>query len=322
MEREAMTSDGQLHVVLGAGGGIGGAVTNELAQQGKRVRAVNRSGRLDAPEGVEVRAGDVSNTDAARAVCEGASVVYMCGNVPYDKWAEQFPAMMAGAIAGASAAGTKLVFADNLYLYPPTTQPITEDLPWAPVTRKGKVRKQLDETLMAAHASGTVRAVIGRASDYYGPAGVNSAIGERFFAQLLGGKSTQWLASLDQPHTLSYVTDIARGLITLGEHNEALGQVWHIPAAEPLTGRQFIQLAAEVAGVPAKPTAVSPLMLRMAGLVSPVIRETVEISYEFAEPYVMDASKFTRAFGANPTPHREALGETIAWFRRYLSARK
>ncbi len=317
-----MTSDEQVHVVLGAGGGIGGAVTSELIRQGKRVRAVSRSGQMETREGEELRAGDVSKADAARAVCEGASVVYFCGNVPYDKWAEQFPAMMAGAIAGASAAGAKLVFADNLYLYPPTTQPITEDLPWAPVTRKGKVRKQLDETLMAAHASGAVRAVIGRASDYYGPAGVNSAIGERFFAQLLGGKSTQWLANLDQPHTLSYLADIARGLITLGERDEALGQVWHIPAAEPLTGRQFIQLAAEVAGIPAKPTAVSPLMLRTAGLFSPVIRETVEMSYEFAEPYIMDASKFTNAFGAAPTPHREALGKTIDWFRRYLSARK
>jgi nucleoside-diphosphate-sugar epimerase len=53
-----------------------------------------------------------------------------------------------------------------------------------------------------------------------------------------------------------------------------------------------------------------------------VIRETVEMSYEFSEPYIMDASKFTRAFGAAPTPHREALTETIAWFRRYLNNQK
>ncbi|HEV8192482.1 MAG TPA: NAD-dependent epimerase/dehydratase family protein [Ktedonobacterales bacterium] len=317
-----MTSDGQLHVVLGASGGVGSAVVRELANQGKRVRAVNRGGRMDAPDGVEVRAGDMRNLDSVRAVCDGAAMVYLCGNAPYDKWAEQFPAIMAGGIAGASAAGAKLVFSDNLYLYPPTTQAITEDLPWAPVTRKGKVRKQLDETLMAAHASGTVRATIGRASDYYGPFGVNSATGGRFFTQLLGGKPVQWLANLDRPHTLSYLADFARGLIVLGERDEALGQAWHIPAAEPLTARQFIQLAAEVADVPARPAAVSPLMLRVAGAFSPVIRETMEMCYEFAEPFIMDASKFTRAFGGTPTTHREALGETIVWYRQHLSARK
>ena len=149
---------------------------------------------------------------------------------------------------GGRAAGAKLVMADNLYVYAPTSQPLTEDLPWAPVTRKGAVRRAMDETLMAAHASGRVRVVLGRASDYYGPRGVNSSHGERFFGRLLAGKAVEWLGPLNMPHALSYLGDFARGLATLGERDEALGQSWHIPAAEALTGRQFGTLAAEVAG--------------------------------------------------------------------------
>ena len=64
-----------------------------------------------------------------------------------------------------------------------------------------------------------------------------------------------------------------------------------------------------------KMTTISPLMLRAVGLFSPPIREMIEMRYEFTEPYILDGSKFSRAFGFTPTLHREALAETIAWYR-------
>jgi nucleoside-diphosphate-sugar epimerase len=304
-----------LHVVLGASGGVGSAVVRELAARGRRVRGVTRGGAADVPSGMELVAGDASRLEDACRVCAGASVVYFCANPPYHRWAQDFPPLLAGALAGAESAGAKLVMADNLYVYAPTDQPLTEDLPWAPVTKKGAVRKAMDETLMAAHTSGRVRVAIGRASDYYGPRGLNSSHGERFFARLLAGKPVEWLVSLDAPHALAYLGDFAHGLATLGEREEALGQAWHIPAAEALTGRQFIALAAEVAGVPPKMAVVSPLMLRVLGLFAPPLREMVEMAYEFAAPYLLDGAKLTRAFGFAPTPHRAALAETIAWYR-------
>jgi nucleoside-diphosphate-sugar epimerase len=318
-ERSGQASE--LHVVLGASGGVGGAVVRELAGHGRRVRAVSRGGRGEASAGVEWAAADVGRPEQARAACAGAAVVFFCANPPYERWARDFPPLLDGAIAGASAAGARLVFADNLYVYAPTPHPLTEDLPWEPVTRKGRVRKRMDETLMAAHRAGTVRAAIGRASDYYGPGGPNSAVGERFFGQLLAGRPVQWLGRLDVPHTLAFIDDFARGLVTLGEREEALGQVWHIPAAEPLTGRQFITLAAEEAGVAPRMASVGPLALRLAGLFLSPAREMVEMRYEFEEPYLVDAGKFARAFGGTPTPHREALRATIAWYGGHTGVR-
>jgi nucleoside-diphosphate-sugar epimerase len=309
-----------LHVVLGASGGVGGAVVRELVARGRRVRGVTRSGTGAVAEGVELVAGDVSQLEDARRVCAGAEVVYVCANPPYTQWAAAFPRLLDGAIAGASAAGAKLVMADNLYVYAPTSEPLREDMPWAPVTRKGAVRKRMDETLMAAHQNGIVRIVIGRATDYYGPGGANSTVGERFFMQLLGGKAVQWIGKLDAPHALAYLGDYARELVTLGEHDEALGQAWHVPNAEAPTARQFITLAAEVADVRPQMTRVSPLMLRTLGVFSPVIREVAEMAYQFEEPYVVDGSKFMRAFGFTPTPHRQALVETVAWYRAHLKA--
>ena len=44
----------ELNVVLGGSGGVGRAVVTRLAQQGRKVRAVNRSGEIDdLPEGVK-----------------------------------------------------------------------------------------------------------------------------------------------------------------------------------------------------------------------------------------------------------------------------
>jgi nucleoside-diphosphate-sugar epimerase len=305
-----------LHVVLGAGG-VGSAVVRELVARGRRVRCVTRSGKADVPSGVETLAGDVSHLEDARRVCAGASVVYLCANPAYNRWAQDFPPLLAGALAGAESAGTKLVMADNLYVYAPIDQPLTEDLPWAPLTKKGAVRKAMDETLIAAHASGRVRVAIGRASDYYGPRGGNSVTGTRFFERLLAGKAVEWFGLLDVPHALSYLGDFARGLVTLGERDEALGQAWHIPAAEPLTARAFIALAAEIAGVPPKMTTLSPLLLRTLGLFSPSVRELIEMRYEFERPYLLDGGKFTRAFAFTPTPHGDALAPTIAWYRSH-----
>ena len=260
---------GDLHVVLGAGGGVGSAVARELVARGRRTRGVTRSGKADVPDVVEMVAGNVSTLEDARRVCAGASVVYMCANPPYDRWREDFPPMLAGALAGAESAGAKLVMADNLYVYAPTSKPLAEDMPWAPITHKGAVRKAMDETLMAAHASGEVRVALGRASDYYGPRGMNSSNGARFFEKLLAGKAVESLGPLGEFHALTFLGDFARGLVTLGERDEALGQSWHIPAAAALTARQFDTLAAEVAGVPPKMTTISPLMLRAIGLFSP-----------------------------------------------------
>jgi nucleoside-diphosphate-sugar epimerase len=311
-----MSSTSDLHVVLGASGGIGGAVVRELARRGHRVRAVNRAGDADAPEGVERLAANVSDPAGARAATAGAAVVYHCAQPPYTDWPARFPPLTAAVTDGAAAAGAKLVMADNLYLYGPHDGPLTEDLPAVATGRKGRVRAEMAEGLLAAHRQGRVRVAIGRASDYYGPGGLLSVTGERLFRAALAGKTVRWVGRLDQPHSLSYLEDVAAGLATLGEREEADGQVWHLPAAEPLTGRQFLQLVVEASGGRSRIATNSAAMTRLAGVFVPFIREVGEQLYEFQAPYVLDWSKFQRAFGPfTPTPHPEAVARTVAWFR-------
>ncbi len=305
------------HVVVGAGGGTGSAVVRELAGRGRPVRAVTRSGKGDAPEGVEQVAADIGTEEGARQACDGAAVVYHCAQPPYTKWPELFPPMTRAVLDGAAAAGAKLVFADNLYVYGPPDGPMNEGTPQRAQGKKGRTRIEMADTLLAADAEGRLRVTIGRSSDYYGPGGTTSTVGESLMKPAVRGKRTRWLGSLDEPHTLNYLADMARALVTLGERDQADGQVWHLPAAEPLTGRQFLEMVFEELGQPPKIGVASRSLIRIGGVFNPLLRELTETLYQFEQPFVSDASKFQAAFGPfEPTPHRTAVSLTVDWFKR------
>lgn len=310
-----MSQESELQVIFGAGP-VGLAVAEALTAGGQRVRLVHRSGNAAAPDGVEVLAGDASDPADTRRLCQGASVVYNCTNPPYHQWPEKFPALQQGVLQGAAAAGARLVVMENLYMYGPTGgKPLTEDLPYNATTRKGRVRAQMAAELLAAHTSGKVRVTIGRASDFFGPRVLESAMGERVFAALLAGKPAQVLGNPDLPHTYTYVPDIGKALVLLGQRDEALGQAWHIPAAETLSTRRFIEKIASVAGMQPRVQAAPRLLLQGLGLFNPSVRELIEMLYEFEEPFVVDDSRFVRTFGNLATSLDTAIRATVDWYR-------
>lgn len=298
----------QLHVVLGATGAIGSAVVAELTSRGHRVRAVGRAGG-------EVRA-DVGTVEGATAACAGAGVVYQCAQPPYARWAEDFPGFTRAVLAGVEAAGAKLVMADNLYMYGPVGAPLTEDLPDAAVNPKGRARAEVARLILAAHAEGRVRATLGRASDYYGPGGLNTILGPNVFAAAVTGGTARWVGALDQPHSVSYLPDIAAGLVTLGERAEADGRAWHLPVAAPVTGREFLRLVWEAAGGVPRSAALGRGLQRVLGLFNLVVRELGETWYQRDRPFVVDDAAFRAAFGpARVTEVAEGVRATVEWFR-------
>jgi nucleoside-diphosphate-sugar epimerase len=310
-----MPNEDGLHVVFGASGGAGGAIVRELTARGQRVRAVTRSGVANQPAAVEVVRADAANPDQVRQAMAGATVVYHAVNVPYPAWSERLPPIMEALIEGAAATGVTLVYVDNLYLYGPVAGAITEDLPPRATTRKGRLRARLAEQLLQAHATGRIRAAIGRASDFYGPGGVASFVGERLFTAVLSVRTAMWAGTLDLPHSLTYIDDFARVLITLGEQEAAWGHIWHAPPAEALTGRQFLELVFDEAGLPPKIGAYRPWQLKLVGLFNPTVRELGELSYQFTAPFVLDGNHYQRTFGGAATPHRDAIRRTLGWYR-------
>ncbi|MFJ5262572.1 NAD-dependent epimerase/dehydratase family protein [Streptomyces sp. NPDC088387] len=306
-----------LHTVLGATGAIGAAVVAELTARGHRVRAVSRH---PATGPHDVRA-DVTTTEGALGACEGSTVVYQCAQPPYARWAEEFPDLTRTVLTGVEAAGAKLVMADNLYVYGPVEGPMTEDLPHAATGPKGRVRAEVDKLILDAHRSGRVRATLGRASDYYGPGGVNTVLGPTVFAAALAGRTARWVGDLDQPHTVSYLPDIAAGLVRLGEHPEADGRAWHLPAAEPVTGRAFLDLVWAEAGGKPRSAGLGKGAQRVIGLFNPTVRELAETAYQRDRPFIADDSAFRGAFApVEVTSHAEGVRATLEWFRGKASA--
>jgi nucleoside-diphosphate-sugar epimerase len=292
-----------------------------LSARGLPVRAINRAGRMpQAPQGVEVVAGDVTRTEAVRALTRGAAVVYQCAQPPYQQWQAQFLPMQAAIIDGLAGSGTKLVIGDNLYMYgDPQGQPIHEEMPYRARTRKGLVRAQMAAAALAAHEKGNVRVAIGRGSDFFGPWVKGSVMGERVFAPALRGKPAQLIGRIHVPHTFTFIRDFGRALVLLGERDEADGQAWHVPNDRPeITQAEFVEMIYEELGQPPQMNSMGRIMLSIGGMFIPEARETIEMMYEFEHPFVVRSDKFERQFGMQPTPLRDAIRETVAWYREHI----
>ena len=298
-------------------GQVGHALAAVLAGRGLTVRVVSRHRPPELADGIDWRAADATDTDAASDAAKGAAVVYQCLNAPYTQWPERFPPLQRGVLAAAERNGALLVSLENLYGYGPAGgKPMTEDLPLAATTVKGRTRAAMTGELLAAAADGRVRVAIGRASDFFGP-GVTagSTLGERVFGNALAGRRADFIGDPDLPHTYSYVPDIAAGLATLGTDARAAGQVWHLPGPATVTTRALLDLVAAEVGHPVGIRSVPKLAVRALGLVNPMMRELAEMSYEFDEPFVLDTSKYQAAFGTAGTPLAVALAATVAWYR-------
>jgi nucleoside-diphosphate-sugar epimerase len=303
------------HVIFGTGP-VGLATLDALRRRGESVRVVNRSGHADLPSDVEVVGGDARDHEFTAAVSTGASVIYQTLGLPYHLWTEQFPALQASILAAAQATGARLVDMENVYMYgQPHGHPLTETSPYAAHTRKGQLRGQMARDLLAAYEAGRVQVAIGRASDYFGPrGGAQSNLGDRVMPAALAGKTASVLGDPDQPHTYTYLPDIGEALAVLGEHPEAPGQVWHLPN-DPATRttRQLVDVAYQQAGQPRTKVRGTPtVLLRALGMVNPLMRELVEMQYEYQAPFVVDSTKIADKLGLHATPLDQAIAETLA----------
>jgi nucleoside-diphosphate-sugar epimerase len=309
-------SEDQLHVVFGAGQ-VGRALTARLAGLGLAVRVLSRTRPSGLLDGVDWRPADATDPDAATAAAEGASVVYQCLNAPYTDWPARFPPLQRGVLSAAERNDALLVSLENLYGYGPTAgKAMTEDLPLAATTVKGRTRAAMTQELLAAAEAGRVRIAIGRASDFFG-AGITTGttLGERVFANAIAGKRADFIGNPDLPHTYSYVPDIAAGLATLGTDERAVDGVWHLPGPETVTTRQLLELVAGDVGHPVGVRTLPKLAVRALGLFNPMMRELVEMSYEFDESFVLDTTKYQSTFGNAATPLTTAITATVAWYR-------
>ncbi len=310
-----MSDKDTLHVILGAGGAIGTPLARELLARKVRLRTVSRSGR--GPVAAETMRADLTRRDEVMRVIGEGSTAYLTVGLPYDRrvWREQWPAIMHNVVDACVAKDARLLFFDNVYMYGKVDGIMTEASPDQPCSEKGAVRAEIARYLQNEMAAGRVKALIARSADFYGPdTDGKSVLTMLVFRRLAAGKRAQVLLRADARHSYTYTPDCAKALCMLAEADDAFGQVWHMPTAQPpLTGRELVERAARAIGVPARLSAMPGWLLRAAGFFVPVLGELGEMLYQYDRDYVFDSTKFERRFDFTPTPYEEGIRATARW---------
>jgi len=288
-----------MQTVLGSGGQIAEELTRELRRSfTDDIRLVSRNPRK-VHETDQLVPADLMDADATDKAVADSEVVYLAVGLPMDSglWEQRFPIMMANTIAACRKHGSKLVFFDNTYMYPKTATPQTEATPFEPAGRKSTVRAQIATTLLREMNAGTIDAVICRAPEFYGPGKTQSLTNSAVLDRIAQGKRPLVPLSADTRRSLIWTPDASRAMALIGNTPDAYGQTWHLPvAADRLTYRDMIDIAAEVVGRKVPLTTVPRWVFRIGGLVNPAIKEAEELLSRYRQDNIFDSSKFTARF--------------------------
>ena len=311
-------------LLIGATGGVGGETAAALLRHGWDVRALHRNpdqARRQSPElGVTWVKGDAMDAASVLAAALGAGgpdwiadVIVHGANPPgYRNWKGTAVPMLESTIAAAERVGARIVFPGTVYNYAPDTFPrVAEDAPQAPVTRKGKIRAEMERRLEASKA----RVLIVRAGDFFGPRVANS-----WFAQGLV-KPNRPLASVMYPgarevgHAWAYLPDLAETFARLLDREDDLPRFarFHFRGHHFARGVEIAEAARHAAGVPDAPIRAFPWFA--VYLLSPFVetfRELIEMRYLWKQDLELVNDELVAFLGAEPHTRLEtALRETL-----------
>jgi nucleoside-diphosphate-sugar epimerase len=296
-------TDGPLALVIGATGGIGGAVADRLLASGWRVRALNRDPRTAAARAaraVEWVAGDAMNPADVLRAAAGAELIVHGANPPgYRNWAGLALPMLESTIQAATAHRARILFPGTIYNFGPDAFPrIAEESPQQPRTRKGKIRVAMEEALMRAADRGAPVLIV-RAGDYFGAVG-NGWLSPQGLLQGKPLRAVSYPGSPDLAHAWAYLPDVAETMVRLAEAG-GLGDFerFHM-AGHELTGRAFFEALEAAVGRRLKLGRLPWLALAALSPVNETFRELLEMRYLWDEPVLLDNRRLTAKLGAEP----------------------
>ncbi|MCJ0743128.1 NAD-dependent epimerase/dehydratase family protein [Pedobacter montanisoli] len=283
--------------------GANGQIAEELAKELKRnytsdIRLVSRNPKKVNDTDTLFTANLLDSKQANEAV-KGSAIAYFTLGLPMDSkmWEEQFPLIMQNVIAACKKHGAKLVFFDNTYMYPQDDAVLTEKSAFAPVGRKGEVRRKIINMLLQAMERGEVEAVICRAPEFYGPGKTQSITNTFIFDAIKANKKLKVPLSDRKLRSLIWTPDASRATALIGNTPDAYGQTWHLPIDENrLTYQQFIKLASEVYGKELDYTVVPRFVFKIGALFSKRAKELQELLPRYAHNNIFDVSKFKNHF--------------------------
>lgn len=307
-----------MQTILGSSGIIGKGIAKELYQNyTKEIRLVARNPKQVNPTDQLFKA-DLLNRDQVMEAVKGSEVVYLTVGIQYNikVWREQWPVIMRNVLDACIENKSRLVFFDNVYTYGKVEGWMTEETPYNPCSKKGLNRLKVINMMMDEVKKGTLQALIARAADFYGPDSPLSMINIMIFQNLMKGKKAQLMGNPNVKHSLTYTPDAGKATAILGNTPSAFNQVWHMPTDKnALTPKEIVELTAKTVGAKPSYTAFSKWMIRIVGLFMPVLKESVEMFYQFDSSYLFDSSKIEKELGIKPTSYESGIKETVKSLR-------
>lgn len=288
-----------MQTILGANGQIG----EELARELKRnytsdIRIVSRNAKK-VNDTDTVFSADLSDKEKAIEAVKGSEIAYFTLGLPMDTdlWEKQFVVIMKNVIEACKINGTKLVFFDNTYMYPQNNYVLTEQTPFAPVGRKGMIRKLMAEMLLKEMKAGTIQAVICRAPEFYGPGKTQSITNSLVFNAIKEDKKLKVPLRDDKLRSLIWTPDASRATALIGNTPDAYGQTWHLPVDDhKLNYKEFIALASDIYGKELKYSVIPKLAFSIGSLFNKNAKELQELLPRYQYDNLFDDSKFRKRF--------------------------
>ncbi|QXU50216.1 NAD-dependent epimerase/dehydratase family protein [Chryseobacterium sp. D764] len=300
-----------MQTILGANGQIG----EELARELKRnytsdIRIVSRNAKK-VNDTDTVFSADLSDRGKAIEAVKGTEIAYFTLGLPMDTdlWEKQFLTILKNVIEACKINGTKLVFFDNTYMYPQNNEVLTEHTQFAPVGRKGRVRKQMADMLLKEMKAGTIEAVICRAPEFYGPGKTQSITNSLIFNAIKEDKKLKVPLRDDKLRSLIWTPDASRATALIGNTPDAYGQTWHLPVDDnKLSYNKFIALTSQIYGKEFGYSVIPNLAFKIGSLFNKNAKELLELLPRYKYDNLFDDSKFRKRFPEfQITPYRQGI---------------
>lgn len=310
-------------LVLGATGGVGGAIAARLIREAWQIRALCRNAdaamsgwRHDGPA-PQFLTGDVMDeASVIRAATSGGSVsaiVHAVNPPGYRNWSSLVLPMIDNTLAAARAAGgARVVLPGTVYNYDPARSPVIDETsPQNARTVKGKIRVALERKL--AEAAPEVPSLIVRAGDFFGP-GTRAS----WFAQAMvqAGQPVRKFTSMAPgvPHTYAYLPDLTAafaGLLAIPERlrpHEAVQFAGHWDAS----GTQMRDAVRRVVGRDVPERRFPWWMMRLAAPFGGFPKEAMEIEPVWKHPMRLDNRRLLALLGVElQTPLDQAIATIL-----------
>lgn len=307
-------------IVIGATGGTGAAIVEELVKRGIPVIAFGRSrskleqfaARLGNPPELSIATGDAFQTDDVESASKEADVMFHCANVPYHEMEDRLLPLGKAVMQAADRLGLKVVVVDGIYPYGRRqADPVTENHPKEPHTRKGRIRLQFGQMVMDSQWK-NARPLIVRLPDYYGPTANQASYLGGTLEAIARGKMGFFIGNMQVPREYVYLPDAAKMVVEIATRDHAYGQEWNIPGAGTISGNEIVRLSRLASGSAKPVIPLGKIGLSLLGMVIPVMKEVVEMLYLTNEPLRLSGEKYERFIGPIPaTSYEEGITETI-----------